>query len=187
MIKKKVKAIANDHVTKLPDVIENAVSISGISTGRYAASAEEVLMETQHIRTVTVVAEFASWKATIFNNIVGRKTHYMEPGRIAAQVGHSVSKLKLAYALIHPGRLERLIITPITSIVLGARDSEELEHIMYLCEVSGLLASKFYDENEDLYGTGIKVLTAISIGPIKQQHLVGITDYLPLWNDRRNQ
>lgn len=137
------------------------------------------------LRTVTVVAETVEWY-----NKGKKKFHKMEAGRMAAQVGHAVSKLKLSYLLSHYSEqrsfytfAETLMSTPVTSIVLKARDENELLHIYELCINKGLPIVCFHDSNEYVYGEHITVMTAVSIGLVEAVDLIGITDYLPLWKE----
>lgn len=134
-------------------------------------------------RTITVLAKEVSW----FDGT--RQRYKMEPGRMAAQVGHAVSKLKMNFCLTtSQDNLETLKSAvvlmennPITSIILEARDERELVHISNLCTEKNIPIVEFLDDNENIYGPGIKVFTAISIGPVKPEDVEGITDYLPLW------
>ncbi len=146
-------------------------------------------LATMPSRTITVVAETVTW----WDKERKRKYYKMESGRMAAQVGHAISKLKMSYVILNSNKdtkaldvakvLER---TPITSIILKARDSEELGHIISLCEEKLIHAVEFWDDNPDIYGQGIQVRTAVSIGPIHPAYLAGITDYLPLWQDNNS-
>ncbi len=79
------------------------------------------------------------------------------------------------------------IMTPITSIMLAARDSFELHHVYRLLEQRlGGRVYPFYDENKDVYGVKEdgslnRVMTAIATEPIPFVKTGGILDYLPLW------
>jgi len=118
-------------------------------------------------------------------------TYKMEPGRQIAQACHAVSALKLRYCeeQYSPGAhdLRKMVIqvmeNPITTIVLQARDTKEIIHIAEMCEEKGLLHFCFSDDNEAVYGTTDRIPSAVAIGPIHANRLVGITDYLPLWKD----
>lgn len=144
------------------------------------------LKETSYGRTITVVAEYVDARDKD-GKIVPYK---MEAGRMAAQVGHAVSKLKLGYAMwLTQGDIEKaydavreLWDTPITNIVLKARDSNELNHIATLCEAKSLHKVEFRDDSP-AYGHKERVLTAIAIGPVTPSQVYGITDYLPLWKE----
>lgn len=120
----------------------------------------------------------------------GKKARYkMEAGRIAAQVAHVVSRLRMAYIMEHtrdhPGKARNLVSdllhTPITTIVLGARDSQEIKHIADLAEINNLLFEVFWDDNEAVYGSRDLVMTAVAIGPLDRMSFRGVTDYLPLY------
>ena len=84
-------------------------------------------------------------------------------------------------------RLWDVIQTPVTSIMLAARDSFELHHVYRLLEQRlGGKVYPFYDENKDVYGvkedgTPHKVMTAIATEPIPFVKTGGILDYLDLW------
>lgn len=132
-------------------------------------------------KTITVVAK----TSTHMDAVTGEIKHYvMEPGRLGAQVGHAVSKLKLSYLMWHAPDVAEvadwLIRNPITSIVLEARDSQELRHIMRLLDKEEVHYAEFFDTNKSVYGQG-NVLTAVAIGPVFDWMVDGITDYLYLW------
>lgn len=117
-------------------------------------------------------------------------------GRCAAQVGHVVSKTRVAMIkdylkreLNSPGAYRRIKRTewfweeecePITTIVKAARDSYELNHVYNLLLEAKIPVYEFEDENPDAYGPG-KVRTAIATVPIIPGAVDGILDYLPLW------
>jgi hypothetical protein len=69
--------------------------------------------------------------------------------------------------------------TPITTIVLGARDSFELNHVYGLLTAAKIPPFRFQDENEEAYGKGL-VYTALATMPVTPEQVVGILDYLPL-------
>jgi peptidyl-tRNA hydrolase len=144
------------------------------------------LQSSPKVKTITIIAKTATW---LDPKTMQFKSYVMEEGRIAAQVGHAVSKLKLAYAeqVVMSGKAElknvvvSLMENPITSIVLEARDSKELLHIGALLEKEGIHFVSFEDTNPSIYGQGVRVYTALSIGPLFDWMVVGITDYLYLW------
>lgn len=126
------------------------------------------------------------------------------PGRIAAQVGHAVSRMRHSvlrgevHQIINEARKSkrkytdegfwfnkfRLPFQPLTTIVLGARDSFELEHVYGLLrDVAGVMAYKFNDTNPDVYGEG-EVTTAFATVPVLPTEVIGILDYLPLWSPK---
>ena len=116
-------------------------------------------------------------------------------GRCAAQVGHVVSKVRvrmvkedLREEMKRRGAVERLkraewywetLCEPITTIVLAARDSFELNHIYNLLLLAKLPVEEFLDTNPE-YGEG-EVRTAIATLPLAPSCVDGILDYLPLW------
>ncbi len=130
------------------------------------------------------------------------RTIVQVPGRLAAQAAHVVSKMRynlltheVEAAMVktltnHKRRLhtyDALTIAPfqpITTIILGARDSFELQHVYGLLrDVGGVLTYKFNDTNPAVYGEG-EVTTAIATVPVYKAEVVGILDYLPLWSPK---
>jgi hypothetical protein len=109
-------------------------------------------------------------------------------GRMAAQHGHVVSKVRVKMALnmvfVRPqGKKTGPIdfspaLEPITTISLQCRDSLELWHVMDLLREADLEVEEFLDDNPE-YGPG-RVRTAISTYPVYSENVIGITDYLPL-------
>jgi len=95
------------------------------------------------------------------------------PGRQIAQVAHVVSKLRFSM------QNEDSRFKPITTIVLQARDSNELAHVQMLLLKNKHKVSAFFDTNEPVYGFEL-VMTAIAVYTSKEK-TVGILDYLPLW------
>lgn len=137
-------------------------------------------------RITIVVAE------TLTYTKAGKPARYkMESGRMAAQAAHVASKLRMLYILEHStstdGQARNLVRmlhnTPITTITLKGRDSEELRHIAKLADQANIMHTTFEDDNEGVYGTPDKILSAVALGPVTKADLVGITDYLPLWTD----
>ena len=123
------------------------------------------------------------------------KTITQAPGRLLAQVGHVTSYTRLMMAkrcfmetISGPydrDYLEKVWATlakPITTIVLGAKDSFELHHVYRLLEkkLNGR-AYAFYDDNPPVYGNERKIMTAIATEPIPFTTTEGVLDYLPLW------
>lgn len=96
-------------------------------------------------------------------------------GRVAAQVAHVVSKMQIErHRHINSGKF-----TPITTIVLAASDSREMNHTMRLCWRSHLEVTYFEDANEPVYGPD-PVLTAICTEPISQER-AAVFQALSLW------
>lgn len=118
-------------------------------------------------------------------------TYTMEPGRQIAQAAHAVSGLKLRYCEEHgkcinmgiAGLVVKVMENPITTIVLQARDTNELDHISLLAEDKGILQFSFADDNPTVYGINGRITTALALGPVVPEALYGISDYLPLWKD----
>lgn len=137
-----------------------------------------------NVRTVTVVAETPNWEE---NGVT--KSKKLETGRAIAQAGHAVSKLKLSYVIwLSQGAPDKaygfaleVLNQPITSIIVKARDTNELYHIKELARQKGLHIVDFQDDNPGFYKTHRTITTAISIGPHHAHEFYGVTDYLPLW------
>ncbi len=120
------------------------------------------------------------------------RTIVQVPGRLAAQVAHVVSKMRYSElvheveALMKLSKNRKRVLPippfePITTIILGARDSFELEHVYNLLrDVADIWTYKFDDTNPEVYGEG-EVITAIATVPVLRQQVLGILDYLPLW------
>jgi hypothetical protein len=76
---------------------------------------------------------------------------------------------------------------PITTIVLEASDSFELNHVRNLlverfCKQLCPAPVVFYDTQQADYGSLDEyVPTALAIGPVTENQVLGILDYLPLW------
>jgi hypothetical protein len=125
-------------------------------------------------------------------------------GRLAAQVGHvkGVVHLRMAERALMPfmkgkvklptndtelteneylNSLWNALAKPVTTIVLAARDSFELYHVYRLLEHRLGRVHCFYDENDEVYGLGRKVMTAIATEPVNPKKVSGMLDYLPLW------
>lgn len=76
-------------------------------------------------------------------------------GRQTAQAAHAAAAFCFEY-----GKLLNAYTT--TIIILQARDSAELQHIMRLAKTKKLRHVAFYDENLSAYGDG-QFLTAVAI------------------------
>jgi hypothetical protein len=111
-------------------------------------------------------------------------------GRIAAQVGHVVSKMRVTRAHKYDE-----VFTPITTIVLAARDSKELDHICYCLALAGERFEVFHDVNEDVYGrvsnddNGLitepaTVKTALATHPVAPASVAPLLGHLPLWTPK---
>jgi hypothetical protein len=113
-------------------------------------------------------------------------------GRIAAQVGHVVSKMRLNETL---GRIRAIgkirkdkavtilseeVRTPYTTIILGVPDSFQLMLRQCMLQREGVPTYLFFDENEE-YGPGV-VKTAICTPPVIRTEVGGALDYLNLWS-----
>lgn len=116
-------------------------------------------------------------------------------GRLAAQAAHAVSLARMA--LVKRWVLDNIeaatralandlnwcmLTRPITTIILGARDSFELIHVANLLEHDKIPVHKFIDSNQPDYGDiDISIMTAIATEPVRPEDVDGILDYLPLW------
>jgi hypothetical protein len=101
----------------------------------------------------------------------GLKTVIQPAGRQIAQACHVVSKLR------HNTSLTDFV--PITTIILQARDSNEMLHVYRLLVKRKLNPVIFSDDNPE-YGPG-SWPTAVAVFSTKKQ-VDGILDYLPLWS-----
>lgn len=121
------------------------------------------------------------------------RTVIQPPGRQIAQACHVVSKLRHAMPdrevveatfinHLKNGKNEvRHCISPfeaITTIILQARDSAELQHVQLLACKKKLQVTAFFDTNPEYGDVGQKTAIAFIATP-SQTHL--ICDYLPLW------
>jgi hypothetical protein len=100
------------------------------------------------------------------------------PGRQIAQACHVVSKLRHELQPSNGVRGYTNGFESITTIILQARDSAELQHIQLLLSKNDLDSVSFFDTN-DQYGT-LPTMTAVATF-ITPGETTGITDYLPLW------
>ncbi len=120
----------------------------------------------------------------------GLRTIIQPVGRQAAQACHVVSKLRhqmlkldieeskmLTSDLISVVK-QRSSFNPVTTIILQARDSNEMLHVHRLLFKKKLNPVIFSDTN-DQYGPG-EWPTAVAVLATKKQ-VDGILDYLPLW------
>lgn len=106
-------------------------------------------------------------------------TKVMEPGRLMAQVAHVVSKMRTS-----DETLAQYGSCPITTIVLSVRNSRELAKVWD--ELYGpTLASRFYDENPDFYGTSSSVLTAVCTFPATRSDVEHALGHLELYEPLR--
>lgn len=115
-------------------------------------------------------------------------------GRQIAQACHAVSmiremkfrqfvrqQLQSGAALKSEMRLWDTRPQPITTIILSARDSFELDHVHQLMFGRDIDTGVFTDTNDEAYGVGEQVRTAFATEPIPATLTVGALDYLPLW------
>lgn len=122
------------------------------------------------------------------------KTVIQPYGRMTAQHGHVVSKMrvKMAMEMIYARNGKRPGITlpdysvtweGITTIVKVCRDSLEMAHVKDLLEEADLEVEEFFDTNPE-YGPehSVQVRTAICTWPVYKENVMGILDYLPLLN-----
>ena len=100
------------------------------------------------------------------------------PGRQIAQACHVVSKLRFEDEL----DTAEIYFVPSTTIILAARDSEEMIHVHNLLVRKGHEPVFFSDENEAAYGN-FKPITAMAVYMLPKK-TVGILDYLPLWGSQ---
>lgn len=123
------------------------------------------------------------------------KTVVQPAGRLMAQTAHVVSKTRMAmmadmlYSVAKAGKKNPLTweqtteFTPITTIILAARDSFELSHVYNLLSSAEVPVHHFMDTEQPDYGNlNTAVVTAIATEPVQASSVVGILDYLPLWS-----
>ena len=110
------------------------------------------------------------------------KSIVQPPGRQIAQACHVVTLLRHNNMYLRvrvDGKAISNFFRPITTIILQARDSNELKHVSdLLYEKKRLYPVFFFDENPE-YGEQ-ELCTAIAVLATKDQ-ITGILDYLPLW------
>lgn len=119
------------------------------------------------------------------------KTLKMVPGRLMAQCSHVGRELEhVAFWDLDEAR-------KITTIVLAARNTKEMIKLQtalkeqFFSDVSyvdggGIGTDKFaefYDTNEQLYGKGVEVLTAIAVGPVLKRDVDDIIGHLALYGE----
>jgi hypothetical protein len=115
--------------------------------------------------------------AATVQTLPGGKGTVVQPyGRQIAQACHVVSKLRFVLA---ENTIEPNEFTPITTIILQGRDSNELLHVHQLSLKARLRPVTFADENPEVYGN-CRPITAIAFLATKKQ-AEGIVDYIPLW------
>jgi hypothetical protein len=136
------------------------------------------------------------------------RTIVQPPGRIAAQEGHVVSKMRVLAAMeevdqifettvkrgLTAKHLSRAFldeqacnfqqklatwrVEPITTIVLRVRNTFELHHIEQLLQRDDIRYQKFWDDQEGEYEHSV---TAVATYPLEDFLLIGVSDYLDLW------
>lgn len=115
------------------------------------------------------------------------------PGRMAAQGGHAVGRMRL-HMMLTAACTNKSLRTPefrelltnfadekITTIWKSCRDSRELMHVQQLLFHAPIRFYEFQDENDPLYGVGVHPATALATYPATADDVEGILDYLPLW------
>lgn len=106
------------------------------------------------------------------------KTVIQPAGRQIAQACHVTSKLRWT---LHKGVGLDIFGSPITTIILQARDSAEMGHVFTRLALRKLIPVMFYDDNPE-YGPG-NWPTAIAVyaTPKAVRDILG---YLPLWGSK---
>jgi hypothetical protein len=130
--------------------------------------------------TIQVYIPTTSTKRLVFRDIV------QSCGRNSAQVGHVVSKMRVLMDRREKPNPDNALVDSYTTIVLGARDTKELKHIVHLLSNNSISHYTFFDHNTHVYGTVEPQLTAICTEPIEQIQVIGILDYLPLWEHSKD-
>lgn len=96
-------------------------------------------------------------------------------GMLMAQAAHVVSKMRV-------DRKTEFGDCPITTIVLGVRNSKELFKIgLELIKYKSARIWQFHDTNESLYGGNAEVLTAICTEPIEKSKIEDEIGHLELF------
>lgn len=140
------------------------------------------MMENEEQRIYVVVAA----------KVTGMLGEVSQPmGRQMAQACHAVSlmRVKRALGMALPkvkGRVDiTFAIEPITTIILQARDSNELAHVALLLGSEEIPFEEFQDTNEDYgwtsHNLAMEVYTALATYPVEPSAVMGVLDYLPLW------
>lgn len=110
----------------------------------------------------------------------GTRTVIQPWGRQAAQACHAVGLFR--YRQGHFWKLgeQGEPYQDITTIILQARDSAEMNHVMALLSKKKIMYHHFCDSNPE-YGNA-RPITALCTEPIYKDQIVNIADYLPLWS-----
>ncbi len=151
------------------------------------------------LHVIEVGGRFTDERYTVSVGPIPGETHtIIQPGgRLAAQACHvtdlitsALLKKYLRHELSRPGAFKRIKKTelfwetdptPLTRIILAARDSYELVHVGQLLRKAGIAVHQFEDNNEEAYGPGVNIVTAIGTEPIHKEDTIGLIDYLPPW------
>ncbi len=108
------------------------------------------------------------------------------PGRMAAQGGHALSRMKMhrLAGAADDGKkssdLFKMADEKITTIWKSCRDSKELQHIADNLDRVRIGHYYFEDENPEVYGYW-HPRTALATIPVHPERIEGVLDYLPLW------
>lgn len=114
------------------------------------------------------------------------------PGRQTAQAAHVVSKLRHELLKMDKPESEMTIVEllvvaahrsrfiPVTTIILESRNQKEMMHLFTCLTGEGKQPTLFQDENDTVYGKGVKPITAMAVYalPSEVENTLG---YLPLW------
>jgi hypothetical protein len=122
-----------------------------------------------------------------------RKGIVQVPGRMSAQFGHAVSRMRMhrmaafatsaaasGYRRVFQSQLLKMADEAITTIHLECRDSKELAHVANLLRQRRVKFYEFEDRNPGVYGPG-QFTTALATFPVFKRQVEGILDYLPLF------
>jgi len=137
----------------------------------------------------TFTTEVATKSHLALRSTESTRTVVQPAGRLIAQAAHVISKVRiemLVNTLIIERKPKNLLpaysFEPITTIILSARDSYELYHVLNLLNKARLSVHSFYDFNQPDYGSPTcEVMTSIATEPVDPAEVLGILDYLPLW------
>jgi hypothetical protein len=141
----------------------------------FAIKQPEVIVQFEEERFYVIVPEVA----------MAGVLYPMEPGRLMAQTFHLGRVVEHRRALAGADRED------VTTIVLAARNTKELEKILSelvlkqldneLKELPPFAVSAYRDHNPPVYMTPDKTLTAVCVGPVKKSIVDSILGHMELF------
>jgi peptidyl-tRNA hydrolase len=114
----------------------------------------------------------------------------MPLGRLAVQLGHVVSKMRI-------GEIERYGEVPITTIAYSVRNTRELillssllegraQHVEHTGSAMGFSVFYFSDRDIGFYGIDDDVLTAVCTSPVPRAEIESVLGHLELFGREEN-